>query len=152
MDYVLIPGLSKRMNRFRSFISQYLSNAAERVTCHYKECIFKFWIVAGRVLCRAPSWWPTRPAAHSICCVSLRMAKPQQKAFCVLEFVRTNSVVTVQRAFRRRFNNLKYSPSPKNIRRWFQQLKDSGCLCKGKSPRRPRTSEEKVEKIQEAFQ
>jgi hypothetical protein len=26
------------------------------------------------------------------------MATPQQKVFCVLEFVRTNSVVTVQRA------------------------------------------------------
>jgi hypothetical protein len=93
-----------------------------------------------------------RPTAHSICRMSLRMATPQQKVFCVLEFVRTNSVVTVQRAFRRRFHNVLYRPSPKNIRRWFQQLQDTGCLCKGKSPGRPRTSEENVRRIQEAFQ
>jgi hypothetical protein len=83
------------MNQFRSFISQYTSNAAERVACHYKERSLMFRIVASRVLSRAPSSPSSsiRPAAHSICRVSLRMAAPQQKVFCVLEFARTNSVV-----------------------------------------------------------
>jgi hypothetical protein len=42
------------MNQFRSFISQYASNAAERVACHYKERSLTFRIVASRVLSRAP--------------------------------------------------------------------------------------------------
>ncbi|PNF35310.1 hypothetical protein B7P43_G04811 [Cryptotermes secundus] len=68
------------------------------------------------------------------------MASLQQKAFCVLEFAKTNSVVTVQRAFRRRFGI--NPPCPTNIRRWFRQFQESGCLCKGKSLGRPRVSAE----------
>ncbi|PNF42612.1 hypothetical protein B7P43_G01283 [Cryptotermes secundus] len=78
------------------------------------------------------------------------MASPQQKAFCVLEFAKTNSVVTAQRAFRRRFGINQ--PCPKNIRRWFRQFQESGCLCKGKSPGRPRVSEEQVARIRAAFE
>jgi hypothetical protein len=56
------------------------------------------------VLSSAPSSSPPadsiRPAAHSICRASLRMATPLQKVFCVLELAHTNSVVTVQRAVR----------------------------------------------------
>ena len=33
-----------------------------------------------------------------------KIATPQQKAFCVLQFENCKSVVTVQRAFRRQFN------------------------------------------------
>jgi hypothetical protein len=33
------------------------------------------------------------------------MATPEQKAFCVLKFVRNESVVSVQRAFQRQFNS-----------------------------------------------
>ncbi|PNF43528.1 hypothetical protein B7P43_G03919 [Cryptotermes secundus] len=78
------------------------------------------------------------------------MASPQQKAFCILEFAKTNSVVTVQRAFRRRFGS--NPPCPKNIRRWFRQFQESGCLCKGKSPGRSRVSEEQVARIRAAFE
>ena len=35
------------------------------------------------------------------------MATPQQKAFCVLEFAKTNAIVTVQRAFRTEFGITK---------------------------------------------
>ncbi|PNF26248.1 hypothetical protein B7P43_G02693 [Cryptotermes secundus] len=78
------------------------------------------------------------------------MASPQQKAFCVLEFAKTNSVVTVQLAFRRRFGI--NAPCPKNIRRWFRQFQESGCLCKGKISGRPRVSEEQVARIRAAFE
>ncbi|PNF43566.1 hypothetical protein B7P43_G03926 [Cryptotermes secundus] len=78
------------------------------------------------------------------------MASPQQKAFWVLEFAKTNSVVTVQRAFRRRFGS--NPPCPKNIRRWFRQFQESGCLCKGRSPGRPRVSEEQEARIRAAFE
>ncbi|PNF27273.1 hypothetical protein B7P43_G05161 [Cryptotermes secundus] len=78
------------------------------------------------------------------------MAGPQQKAFCVLEFAKTNSVVMVQCSFRRRFGI--NPPCPKNIRRWFRQFQESVCLCKGKSPGRPRVSEEQVARIRAAFE
>ncbi|PNF28132.1 hypothetical protein B7P43_G07583 [Cryptotermes secundus] len=77
------------------------------------------------------------------------MVSPQQKVFCVLEFAKTNSVVMVQHAFRRRFGI--NPPCPKNIRWWFRQFQESGCLRKGKSPGRPRVSEEQVARICAAF-
>ncbi|PNF33541.1 hypothetical protein B7P43_G17404 [Cryptotermes secundus] len=44
------------------------------------------------------------------------------------------------------------SACPKNIRRWFRQFQESGCLCKGKNPGRPRVSEEQVARIRAAFE
>jgi hypothetical protein len=67
------------------------------------------------------------------------MATPEQKAFCVLQFVKHESVVSVQRAFRRQFN----SDPPI---RWYQQFQTTGWfLQKKKSSRRPSVSEESVE-------
>jgi len=49
------------------------------------------------------------------------MASMQHKAFSVLEFSKTSSVIMVQRAFRRRYGiDL---PLAKNIRRWYKQLR-----------------------------
>jgi hypothetical protein len=48
-----------------------------------------------------------------------KMATPEQKAFCVLQFAKYESVVSVQRAFRRQFQS--DSPSANGIRRWYQQ-------------------------------
>jgi hypothetical protein len=64
------------------------------------------------------------------------MATPEQKAFCVLQFVKDESVVSVKRAFRRQFSS--DPPSPNSIRRWYQQFQTTGCLCKGKGAGRPR--------------
>jgi hypothetical protein len=47
------------------------------------------------------------------------MAIPEQKAFCVLQFVKHESVVSVQRAFRRQFNS--DPPSPNSIISSFRQ-------------------------------
>jgi hypothetical protein len=78
------------------------------------------------------------------------MASKQQKAFSVLEFGKISSVIMVQLAFRRRYG---FDPTlAKNIRRWYEQFQETGCLCKGRSPGRPRNSEENVHRIQEAFQ
>jgi hypothetical protein len=63
------------------------------------------------------------------------MATPEQKAFCVLQFVKHESIVSVQRAFRRQLNS--DPPSPNSIRRWYQQFQATGCLCAGKSVGRP---------------
>ncbi|CAM9593558.1 unnamed protein product [Lampetra fluviatilis] len=53
----------------------------------------------------------------------------------------------VQHAFQRCFGI--DPPISKSIRRWYRQFEEIGCLCKGKSTGRPRTSEENVRRIQE---
>ena len=73
------------------------------------------------------------------------MATSEQKAFCVLQFVKCESVV--QRAFRQQFSS--DPPSPISIRRWYQQFQTIGCLCKGKSAGWPRVSEESVELVRQ---
>jgi len=77
------------------------------------------------------------------------MATPEQKAFCVLPFVKHESVVSVQRALRRQFSS--DPPSANSIRRWYQQFQTTGCLCKGKSAGRPRVSGESVERVRQSF-
>uniref|UniRef100_A0A2S2QAX7 DUF4817 domain-containing protein n=1 Tax=Sipha flava TaxID=143950 RepID=A0A2S2QAX7_9HEMI len=77
------------------------------------------------------------------------MLTEQQKAFCVLRFEKCESVITVQRDFRRKFNI--EPPTTQSIRRWHKTFQETGCLCKGKSSGRPRTSDENVEQIQESF-
>ena len=74
-----------------------------------------------------------------------KMATPKQKSFCVIEFVKCNSVITVQRRFRLRYQI--DPPNGWNIRRWYQQFVDRGCLCKEKSPGRRRVSELNVTKL-----
>jgi hypothetical protein len=64
------------------------------------------------------------------------MATAQQKTFYVLKFSTCESVVTVQREFRRRYGT--EPPGAQSIRRWYRQFEETGCLCKGKSTGRPR--------------
>ena len=52
-----------------------------------------------------------------------KMTTREQKA-------KTGSVIRVQRAFHIKFH---YNPPSENIRRWYHQFEDTGCLCKGKS-------------------
>ena len=73
----------------------------------------------------------------------------QHNALSVLEFSKISSVIMVQGAFRRRYGI--DPPVANNIRRWYKQFQETGFLCKGKSPGRPRTSEENVHRIQEAY-
>jgi hypothetical protein len=47
------------------------------------------------------------------------MASQQEKAFCVLRFEVSRSVITVQREFRERFN--QYALYKNNITRWYRQ-------------------------------
>ena len=92
-------------------------------------------------------------AFHAYCgAVGLvsKMVPQQEKAFCVLRFEASRSVITVQREFRARFR--KDAPQRKNIIRWYRQFVETGCLCKGKSSGRPRVSDDNVERVHEAFQ
>ena len=70
-----------------------------------------------------------------------KIATTEQKAFCVLQFAKTESIIRVQRAFHIKFH---CNPPSDNIRRWYQ-FEDTGCLCKGKSSGRPSMIEERVE-------
>jgi len=66
------------------------------------------------------------------------MAARGEKSFCVLEYHKSKSVVTVQRAFRAKY--AKDPPTDKTIRSWYKQSTETGCLCKQKSSGRPLTA------------
>ena len=64
----------------------------------------------------------------------MAFTKPE-KAFCVLEFVKTELWTFVQRAFRTKFQ--KEEPERKSILRWHGKFMKDGCLCPAKRMGRP---------------
>ena len=68
-----------------------------------------------------------------------------EKSFCVLEYHTSNSVVTVQRAFRAKY--VKDPPTDKIIRAWYKHFTETGCLCKRRSSGCPLTAEDDVERV-----
>ena len=75
----------------------------------------------------------------------------QQRSWCVLEFHKTNGVVTVQRAFKLIFN--VDPPTNKCILKWHRNFIVRGCICdqrKGHSGR-PSLSEQVVDRVREFF-
>jgi hypothetical protein len=68
----------------------------------------------------------------------------------VLCFEVSRSVITVQREFCARFK--KDAPHKNNVTRWYRQLVEIGCLCKGGSPGRPRVSVNNIKRVSEALQ
>ena len=72
-----------------------------------------------------------------------------KKAFCVLEFAKTESIVTVQRRFRIMYHT--EPPTDKTIREWYMKFHQSGCLCAAKRRGRPGPSAETVERVREMF-
>ena len=59
------------------------------------------------------------------------MASAQQKSFCVLHVSKTESVISVQRAFQSRFGIA--APSAKNVCRWCKQFEEKAACVKGKA-------------------
>jgi hypothetical protein len=74
-----------------------------------------------------------------------KMASGPEKAFSVLAFHETKSVVTVQRQFRRKYATSP--PSQPSIRAWYKRSVAVGCVCDGKSSYRPSVSAERAESI-----
>jgi len=72
-----------------------------------------------------------------------------KKAFCVLEFAKTESIVTVQRTFQTMFHT--EPPTEKTIREFYMIFQQSGCLCAAKLTGRPWRSAETVERVRERF-
>ena len=64
------------------------------------------------------------------------MFLPQPKAFCVIEFPKTESATIFQRTFLTKFG--VRPPERKDVVLWHRQFVEEGCLCKGESPSRPR--------------
>ena len=75
----------------------------------------------------------------------------QQRSWCVVEFHKANSVVTVLLAFKLKFN---VDPSTnKSILKWHRNSIERGCFCdqrKGHSGR-PSFSEQVVDRVRESF-
>ena len=55
------------------------------------------------------------------------MATPEQKAFCVMHFVKHESVVSAQQALRPQSNS--DPPSHNSIRRWYKQFQTTGAFA-----------------------
>jgi len=75
----------------------------------------------------------------------------QQCIWCLLEFHKTNSVVTVQHAFKLKFN--VDPPTDKSILRCHRNFTERGCICdqrKGHSGR-PSVSVQVVDHVRESF-
>jgi hypothetical protein len=55
------------------------------------------------------------------------MATRAEKAFCVFEYPRTQSIVTVRRRFRTKLG--KDPPVKNSIKQWCEKFQRDGCLC-----------------------
>ena len=73
-----------------------------------------------------------------------------EKAFCELEFAKTESWTIVQRAFGRKFR--KRPPERKSIVIWHGKFKTHGCLCPAKRTGCPSSSEDVIEQVRTALQ
>lgn len=65
-----------------------------------------------------------------------KMKAPKHKSYCFLQISGIESIISIQRAFR-----LKFNADPlcaENIRRSIRQLETTECVCKGKSFGRPK--------------
>jgi hypothetical protein len=78
------------------------------------------------------------------------MVTRAEKAFYVLEYARTQSIVTVQRRFRSKFG--KDPPVKNSIKQWYEKFHRDGCLCIAKRAGRPGPSEERVKRVRDGFQ
>jgi hypothetical protein len=74
----------------------------------------------------------------------------RREGIFVLEYARTQSIVTVQRRFRTKFG--KDPPVKNSIKQWYKKFQRGWCLCIAKRTGRPGPSEERVERGREAFQ
>ena len=76
------------------------------------------------------------------------MAAQGEKLFCVLEYQTSNSVVSVQRAFRAQY--AKEPPTDKTVRAWYKQFTETG-RRKQNSSGRPLTAEYDIEWVRGQF-
>jgi hypothetical protein len=86
---------------------------------------------------------------HRECRYQSKMTTQVEKAKCIIWFIETHSVTTLQRLYRNTYR--KVPPTMKNIYAWRKQFEETGCLCKGKSPARPRVADDTVEAVRRSY-
>ena len=78
------------------------------------------------------------------------MTTPQKKAQCVSWFIETKSDVQTQRNYRSNYG--RDPPSRLSIRLWHKKFMETGTLFDTRRSGQPRTSEENIERVRQAFQ
>ena len=79
-----------------------------------------------------------------------KMTTAQEKAQCVSLFIETKSDVQTQRNYRSKYG--RDLPSRPSIRLWHKKFMDTGTVFDTRRSGRPRTSEENIERVRQAFQ
>ena len=74
-----------------------------------------------------------------------------EKALCVLEYARTQSIKTARRTFAQQFEKSAFAKvsDKKQIWRWHKKFKEEGFLCRIQGSGRKSMSEETVDKIRQ---
>ena len=72
-----------------------------------------------------------------------------EKAFCVLQFAKCETIVMVQRRFRTQYHI--DPPADKPIRTWYNNFEQTDSFSAGKRTGRPSVSDVDVEHVGEAF-
>jgi hypothetical protein len=78
------------------------------------------------------------------------MSTPQEQVRCVLWLAVLQSLTAVQGRFKMQYG--RQHPTRKSIRFWNNKLRPTASLLPVKSPGKPRTSEESVNRIIETFE
>ena len=79
-----------------------------------------------------------------------KMTTPQEKAQCVFWFIETKSDVQTQRNYRSKYG--RDPPSRPSIRLLHKKFMETGTVFDTRRSGRPRTSEENIERVRQAFQ
>ena len=79
-----------------------------------------------------------------------KMATPQKEVQCVSWFIETKSDVQTQRSCRSKYG--RNPPSCPSIRLWLKKFMKTGTVFDTRRSGRPRTSEENIERVRQAFQ
>ena len=79
-----------------------------------------------------------------------KMTTPQEKAQCVFWFIKTKSNVQTQRNYTSKYGR---DPSSRpSIRLWHKKFMETGTVFDTRQSGRPRTSEESIKRVRQAFQ
>ena len=79
-----------------------------------------------------------------------KMTTLQEKAQCISWFIETKSDVQTQRNYRSKYG--RDPPSRPSIRLWHKKFMEAGTVFDTRRSGRPRTSEENIERVRQAFQ
>ena len=79
-----------------------------------------------------------------------KMTTPQEKVLCLSWFIETKSDVQTQRNYRSKYG--RDPPSCPSIHLWHKKFMEAGTVFDTRRSGRPRTSEENIECVRQAFQ